>query len=53
MSSRDGKLGRRPRALRLLGGVLYWIAVVAISLAVVIALVLMLESLDASSLGGP
>lgn len=37
--------------LRLAGSVLYWLAVFAISLAIVIAVVLFLESRDLSSLG--
>jgi hypothetical protein len=36
--------------VRLLGKVLYWVAIVAVSLALVVALILFLESRDQSSL---
>ena len=36
--------------MRLLGKVLYWVAIVAVSLALVVALILFLESRDRSSL---
>ena len=52
MSSADPRRGRRPRARRILGSILYWAAVLAISLALVVALVLFLESRDAANLGG-
>lgn len=41
------------RLLRILGSLLYWLAVILISLALVIGLVLLLESQDASDIGGP
>lgn len=42
----------RPRWVRILLGVLYWLAVLAISLALLVALVLFLESRDESSVEG-
>jgi hypothetical protein len=37
---------------RLLLGVLYWIAVIAVSIAILIGLILLLESRDSSSING-
>ena len=39
----------RPRWQRILLGVLYWVAVVVISIAILVALVLLIESRDQSS----
>ena len=44
--------GGRSRALHILASILYWGAVLFISLALVVALVLFLESRDASEVGG-
>jgi len=49
MSSRERR-GGRP-VLRILGAILYWLVVLAISLALVVALVLVLESRDESEIG--
>ena len=49
--SRDDRRGRRG-ALAIAGAVLYWLAVVAISLALVVGLVLLLESRDESEIEG-
>jgi len=49
MSSPERR-GRRS-VLRILGSVLYWLVVLAISLALVVALVLFLESRDDSEIG--
>ena len=48
---RRGRGGRR-RALRVLGSVVYWLIVLVISLALVVALVLVLESRDESEIVG-
>jgi hypothetical protein len=42
----------RRRFGRILGRVVYWLAVLAISLALLVALVLFFESRDESDLGG-
>ncbi len=39
---------RRPRAVRVLGSAVYWLVVLVISLALVVGLVLLLESRDES-----
>ncbi len=39
---------RRSRAVRVLGSMVYWLAVLVISLALVVGLVLLLESRDQS-----
>ena len=56
MSSREprapGQRSRRSRAVRLLGSVVYWLAVLVISLALVVGLVLLLESRDQSEVEG-
>jgi len=53
MSSRERERRRpRRRALRILGAVLYWLAVLAISLALVVGLILLLESRDESEISG-
>ena len=51
---RGDRRGRRRRggALRILGSVLYWLAVLLISLALVVALLLVLESRDESEIDG-
>jgi hypothetical protein len=46
----DGTASRR-RAARWAGRLLYWLAVGVVSVALVIGFVLLLESLDGSSLG--
>lgn len=43
---------RRSRAVRVLGSVVYWLAVLVISLALVVGLVLLLESRDESEIEG-
>ena len=40
----------RPRWLRVLGAIVYWLAVLAVSAALVLGLILLLESRDESSL---
>lgn len=53
MSSPERGERRRPaRAVRILGSILYWLAVVAISLALVVGLILVLESRDESEIEG-
>ncbi len=47
-----GRRGRRSRARRLLGSLMYWFAVLIISLALVIGLVLLIESRDESQVEG-
>lgn len=49
---RPGERSRRSRGLRVLGWVVYWLAVVVISLALVVGLVLLLESRDQSEVKG-
>ena len=49
MSSPERRAGRP--VLRVLGSILYWLVVLAISLALVVALVLLLESRDDSEIG--
>jgi hypothetical protein len=49
MSSSEPR-DRRSRVRRVLGSILYWAAVLAISLALVVALVLFIESRDASEI---
>ena len=49
MSSGERR-GGRP-VVRVLGSILYWLVVLAISLALVVALVLFLESRDDSEIG--
>ncbi|MEJ7657644.1 MAG: hypothetical protein WKF33_11505 [Thermoleophilaceae bacterium] len=49
--SRDDRRSRRG-ALAIAGAVLYWLAVVAISVALVVGLVLLLESRDESEIEG-
>jgi hypothetical protein len=52
MSSPDRRTTRRGRrARRLLASLLYWAAVLAISLALVVGLILLLESRDQSDVG--
>ena len=51
-SDHEPRGGGRSRAWRMLGSILYWAAVLAISLALVAALVMFLESRDASDVGG-
>lgn len=43
---------RRARAVRVLGSLVYWLAVLVISLALVVGLVLLLESRDESEVEG-
>ena len=43
---------RRSRWMHVAGSVLYWLAVIIVSLALVVGLVLLLESRDASELEG-
>ena len=43
---------RRSRAVRALGSLVYWLAVVIISLALVVGLVLLIESRDESEVEG-
>jgi hypothetical protein len=50
---RGARTGGGRRWLRALGSVLYWLVVLVISLALVVALVLFLESRDESEVGGP
>ncbi len=47
----SGGRSRRSRAVRVLGSVVYWLAVLVISLALVVGLVLLLESRDQSEVG--
>lgn len=47
-----GERSRRSRAVRVLGSVVYWLAVLVISLVLVIGLLLLLESRDQSEVEG-
>ena len=49
---RAGERSRRSRAVRVLGSMGYWLAVLVISLALVVGLVLLLESRDQSEVEG-
>ena len=51
LPKRPSKFGDRHPALRVVAAIAYWAVVLAISLALVVALVLFLESRDASDIG--
>ena len=49
---RDSAADRRVRGVALLGKGLYWLAVLVLSVAILVALILFLESRDSSSVNG-
>jgi hypothetical protein len=49
---REGAGTRRIRGAALLGKGIYWLAVLAVSVAILVALILFLESRDSSSVNG-
>lgn len=46
------RVRKRPRARKVLLRVVYWLAVLVVSVAILVGLILLLESRDSSSLSG-